>query len=101
MISRHCRRSVSAGLRRCYTRGGTRLGRSHGGIQKRARKTPGRVLVLGTTVSPTAHRHPTDNAPFTTPVTSNHQYLPKLFLSSSRDQVREELRENFDHAVSW
>ena len=24
MISRHCRRSVSAGLRRCYTRGGAR-----------------------------------------------------------------------------
>jgi len=81
------------------------LRRSHGGIQKRARKMPGGLLVLGTTststVSPTAHRHPTDHAPFTTPVTSNHQYLPKLFLSSSRDQVREESRENFDHAVIW
>jgi len=68
-------------------RGGTRLERSHGGIQKRRRKMPGGLLVLGTTVSPTAHRHPTDHAPFTTPITSIHQYLPQLFLSSSRDQV--------------
>jgi len=44
------------------------------GDPKRARKMPGRLLVLGTTVSPTAHWHPTDYAPFTTPVTSNHQY---------------------------
>jgi len=33
-------------------------------------------------------RHPNVYAPFRILVTPNHQYLPKLFLSSSQDQVR-------------
>jgi len=60
---------------------------------------PGRLLVLGTTVSPTAHWHPTDHAPFTTPVTSNHQYasipsqvVPVLVPRPSEGGVAREFR---------
>jgi len=35
-------------------------------------------------------RHPNVYTPFRIPVTPNHQYLPKLLLFSSRDQVRED-----------
>lgn len=81
MTSRYCHKSVTAGLRRC-----------HGRSQKRARKTPGRVLVLGincqsnSTLGTSMATHL-----FRIPVTSNHnQYLPNLFLSSSWGKVRED-----------
>jgi len=35
-------------------------------------------------------RHPNVHRPLRIPVTPNYQYLPKLLLSSSRDQVRED-----------
>jgi len=61
-----------------------------GGPNRGPGTTPGTVLVLGTIVSSTAHGHPNDHAPFRTHVTSNHQYIPKLFLSSSLNQVSED-----------
>jgi len=48
LIAGRRRRRVSAGSRHCYKTAGTRATRCHGGIQMRARKTPGRVLVWGT-----------------------------------------------------
>jgi len=79
------------GLRCCIKRVGTRLRCCNGEIQKRVRKTPGRVLVLGTNYQPNG----TSGTLMSThllriPVTPNHQYLPKLFLSSPQDQVRED-----------
>jgi len=48
LISGRRRRRVGAGLGHCYKTAGTRPTRCHGETRKRARKSPGRVLVLGT-----------------------------------------------------
>ena len=46
---------------------------------------------LGDKLSAQRHiRHPNVHAPFRIPITPNHQYLPKLLLSSPQDQVRED-----------
>jgi len=92
LISRRRRRRVSAGSRHCYKTAGTRTTRCHGGIQMRARKTPGRVLIWGTNCQSngTLGTAITTHLLVRIPVNSNHQYLPKLFLASSRDQVRED-----------